>query len=277
MSGAQEEDHKEPDYPALNAVTVVDSRLGSRRELIKDLKATALFERVVEAKSLAHGLLTLHIEDVDSCMIGPSLRSDKALQFLESAKQIPTAEVCAFVVVRNEGSNSEKEFERVGVHNIIRRPYTKEVFREKVVQSVIKANANSEWAKIAQARLADGQTLGQTEQAVQDEEGDLPNRLALTAVFRDTLPRLKDIVVGHQDGQYGLLIDGRPTPRTSAAIRELIEEILDSQELSPEERIYMANYLDTAIRDWFVDVVLRSEGIATAKLRKKLIDFVTGR
>ena len=47
------------EYPPLACCAVLDSRFSSRQELAKDVSALSLFDRVVQATSVDHGLKLL--------------------------------------------------------------------------------------------------------------------------------------------------------------------------------------------------------------------------
>ena len=80
---AKTDDAEQPHYPALERCVLIDARMGSRIEIIKDIKASALFDTIAEGKSLNDARSILTWTDVDACFLGPSVSPEKAIDLIK--------------------------------------------------------------------------------------------------------------------------------------------------------------------------------------------------
>src|SRR5215475_13547633 len=95
---------KLPNYPALSCCLLVDSRMGSRIDLEKDLKSNALFLEIKVAQSLASAKLALELEDIDACVLGSSVSLTALKEVLVWAPKDAKSKDCAFVLVMEDGA-----------------------------------------------------------------------------------------------------------------------------------------------------------------------------
>jgi hypothetical protein len=135
---------KLPNYPALSAALVVDSRLSSKNELQKDVAGTSLFLEVKTAESLATAKLTLELESIDVLVIGPYLRPAAAEALMAWAKENSRLKECAFVVVSE--TKPEKLF--IGAHCGVWKPLNKAKLFDGIVRAVLAVNEGSPWSAI---------------------------------------------------------------------------------------------------------------------------------
>lgn len=135
---------KLPEYPALASALIVDSRLNSKNELVKDITGTSLFLEVKSAESLATAKLTLELESIDVLVIGPNLRSSAAEALIVWAKENSRLKECAFVVV----SEIKPEKLLAGAHAAVWKPLTKAKLFDAIVRAVVLVNKDSPWSLI---------------------------------------------------------------------------------------------------------------------------------
>jgi hypothetical protein len=135
-----------PRYPALAKAFLLEARHSVRIELVKDLKASLLFDYVVEATSIGNGLGMIEAQEGDAYFIGPSVTKERVFEFLEKGDKAKLSKDLAFVVIADTLLEGPEEFLEKGAHGVIRRPYSKAVFTEGTIRAVIAANGNGAWA-----------------------------------------------------------------------------------------------------------------------------------
>jgi hypothetical protein len=135
---------KLPDYPALAAALIVDSRFGYRQELQKDISATSLFLEVKTAQSLATAKLTLELESIDVLVLGPNLSSASAESLLTWSLENSRSKDCAFVCVYDE----KPEQILSQCHASVWRPLTKAKLFDVIVRAVVCVNKDSTWSAL---------------------------------------------------------------------------------------------------------------------------------
>ena len=265
-----------PDYPAIYRCLLVDARMGSRTELLKDVKASGLFEVISEAPSLKDAFGIVQYEQLDACVIGPGVSTDRACEFIRRGKEKAKSTDCAFVAVLNRIAENvdeqKKQLSESGIHGIIEIPGTKRAFTEGVVRAVIAANKNSPWRGIRLKWLTDNEikddALGAITLLVDDASGES----LIANVFRSATSDLKDILYGIDAGHYRLGPDGSPTPMANSAINKLITTMINSSS-GAGDREHYRTFLDEAINQWFIDLCKLTNAEANENLRNRLVAF----
>jgi len=140
-------------YPALSFCTVIESRLSSRLKIQLDLKATALFENVVQAESIGHAKQLLASTAVDVCVIGPSISEQASNSFIASVNAHSASLDCAFLVLVSKDSIGGIPQKRSG-HFIQQYPCSKMQFADAIVSAVVGANKSSPWARLREQHQA---------------------------------------------------------------------------------------------------------------------------
>lgn len=277
-----------PHFPALTKCILIDARYASRMELIKDLKASALFEEVVEAKSLIDGLAMLEMQEVDAIFLGPSVTFEKAAEFIQQGIKRGRSKDCAFVAVISPENQERELYEKSGVHGIIQRPFSRHVFTENVVKAIVKVNAGSPWKGILlNAKVSEPSTPNSNKN---EQIGPAQDRLYVTAplssapevvpendilvrVLATTTPALKQIIERIENGELGIDLYGTPDEKATQAIRALVEHICQDHEQGGESAGgggKFREFLEGALQEWFVDVVTVSQRAAAENLRQRL-------
>jgi hypothetical protein len=140
-----------PQFPALSCCIVLDARFSSRQEIIRDLKASLLFEEIVEAKSLMDAMLLLTHRQPDACFIGPTMSLDRAIAFInEGQKKIHSGD-CAFVSIIEANPEIRLQLLENGAHEVIERPCSKYTFSLGVIAAIVRANAGHPWSELAKS------------------------------------------------------------------------------------------------------------------------------
>ena len=135
---------KLPDYPALAAALIVDSRLSSKTELQRDILGTSLFLEAKTAESLATAKLTLELESIDVLIIGSHLRATAAETLIAWTKENSKLKEIAIVVV----SETQPDKLLLGAHSGVTKPLTKAKLFDAVVRAVVAVNKDSPWSAI---------------------------------------------------------------------------------------------------------------------------------
>jgi hypothetical protein len=257
-----------PRYPALARCVLIDARFSSRLAISKDIKATLLFEEVLEATSIPHGLELLAEVSADVCVLGPSLSSDKACEFLSAARESSCAEDCAFIAIV-EHAEEVPRLNGAHAHKVLTKPLSKHQLFDGMVEAVVRANENSPWRAIF---AATGGKLSPLPPA--PIIGRFPQLDAVAvSVLSDTSGFLPEVVSGIERGQFALDISGNPTRQSELAIAAHVEQLLgedaELDDLTQEFKAYLAD----ALLVWLVDVHSMEEKAATRKLRARLGRF----
>ena len=251
-------------YPALSTCLVVDSRLGSRHAIVKDIKSSDLFEQIIEAVSLADALLILEKGGVDACFMGPSLSAPALSAFIEQAKRLTTTEDCAFISIIGNDSPEAKKFKNSGIHAFIPRPYSKKTFTELTIEAVISANADGIWAGISLKSLAQGFT-------VLDKKKDAGALLA-AAAMRKTSAGLKRIVADYHQHLLGLDPYGEPSAQAWKMLDDLRQEALANFQGHPDIESF-SQFLRSILGEWFVDLAQTNDRIALENMKRKIMAY----
>jgi hypothetical protein len=260
----QEEELYQRRYPALAKCVVIDARFGSRLDIVKDLKATDLFESIIEAKFVNNGLTILARGGVDACFFGPTIARETAGKFIVQAAKIPLAGDCAYVAVLPDESADAHELDKSGIHGFITKPFSKRAFADMIVRSVIAANANGVWAGIA---ISD---LGSKADSVLGLEN--PGMKLATAVMSRASDSIKSIIADYRAKKFGLDQYGEPTPETAQAIGRIVAEAVSSFQLAGELAEF-ADFFRRSLNEWFVELVTTNEKISQANLRRRMLSF----
>ncbi len=257
-------------FPPLTLCSVVDSRLSSRREILSDVKSSALFEEIAEAHSVEHGLGLLAQQDTDACIIGPSVSQTAATHFLDRAGAMACAATTAFIAITAGHEDENPLLSHPRLNGALKRPYLKGSLSEQIVRSVVSANKSSIWRTLLEqgtlpVNAAEPVALGAVNRLVQNE---------MHHVIERTFPELRELAAGHEQGRYGLQINGSPTKPTLAAIRNIIGKLQlhTSHRISLENSFY--DFLEAAIIRWFAEMVIDSEEAATVNLRRELASAI---
>lgn len=255
-----------PKFPALSLCTVIDSRFSSRRDIISALKATDLFSELIEATSVEHGVNIVRNQAVDACIIGPSVSPGTIASFVQKSLESRAADDTAFIAVLDQEAADEKEFLTMcGIHGVLRKPFTRRVLYDGVVESVVKANANSPWAPLLKAQKEREAAAGG---AKQQESG-------VGLVLKKAFPALKQIALGYKRGTFGLEYDGTPTEATRREISKFVRQLTNHLAHSTADSVTLSTFLDAVITNWFTQMALSTEKEATAELRNQLMQYFT--
>ncbi len=247
-------------FPALARCILVESRFSSRRSIERDLRATQLFENIVEADSLDHGASSIRDSDADACIVGPSVTLERADQFIESLSDRTRSEDCAFLRL----VAPERADEECGKSHVVAAyPRSKAQFADSVVEAVVKANASGAWAALrAKYQMESGAQLSRptatptlspmginpsfpVETGVSEKNpAARPSRVAeVVAQSNRALDRLTS-------GVYFFRPDGLPTSTTKKVVQDAVLQIssLASELQSDRAREVLENLLYDLVR-----------------------------
>lgn len=149
MSSSTLDDVFLPEFPPLSRCLLIDSSHRSQQDVLKSLKASNLFEDVLQAGSIPDAKNKLSSLLFDACFLGPSISQALALSFHNDALSGTLSDDCAFILIRKSlgdvKKNSEDNLTFSTYHSIIHTPCSKREFFEGTVRGVLTANKNTTW------------------------------------------------------------------------------------------------------------------------------------
>ncbi len=272
----------QPQFPALYMCVVVDARVSSRKDILRDLKATSLFENLIEAKSLDNGLQLIENHAVDACFIGPAVSLAKAATFIQQASASELSKHCAFITIAAGENIDRAALELAGSHQVIDTPYSKMKFAECIVRGVAKANAGSKWAGILLNAEQDNVNLFSHEivgiispnpkpPPSFDEEPQTSTQRMGTALLKAS-PQMKQIIKKIESGAFGVDPDGNPDRRAKEALEKLVSTILGETDIGQKTDGFSA-FFESALFQWFKDVNIYGTKDANEELKKRLATY----
>lgn len=255
--------------------------------MIKDLQSTALFTIIAEGHSLSDGYALLEWQEVDACIIGPSLDNAKTQDFLRRAVKIARSKDCAFVALVDRLTTTPEMHQPLldaGAHYVIERPCSKMMMFDGIVRGVVAANEGSSWAQIfKQSGHCDLVLTNSASPANQKPKNKIPPKRskeleqAVQAAIRMlSAPDLKNISDAIDSGEFRLDPLGQPTQKTKAAVKKFCSELLPQREVEPEsvETKHFREFVEQSLLQWVVNEVNGERHAAVEELRKTLLSYI---
>lgn len=308
MAAPDEGEVFQPVFPALETCLMIDPRHSTRQDLRRDLKASNLFENIVEAKSLDDGIRIVAAHRFDAVFLGASLTQEKAVNLLTQIVSCCFSKDCALLIIASRQLSDTELYITAGAHRVISIPCPRSVFAEGVVRGVVSANANSPWTgivlnadargenlfgeeKVGNARGSAGPEPTASPQAAPpppppvqappptptpsspsaQQNGEL-NRATLNSVIAQSAPGLKQLKKQIESGECALEAPGVPNAYTQQVLDGLLQGILKNTDLD-EKVPSFRGYFQKALVEWIDDVKVYGPTDATNELRKKLLAF----
>lgn len=290
-----QEEFNLPQFPALSACVVLDARFSSRQDIIKDLKASLLFEDIIEAKSLDDAVYLLIHRQPDACFVGPTISPDKAIEFIRDGKKKIHTGDCAFVAIIEENPLMRDNLLANGAHEVIERPCSKYTFTMGVIAAIIRANAGHPWSKMATSLGLDldsltnlGSVKIQADKPVSDEllpgsvivkdqiAEDPTIGIGIPAALAGSQSISADIgkIFSSLDvSDLGADLHGTPSLETTEKVKGIIDTILPGKPSDPESAD-LRLFLEVQIVQWLIDQRTVSREMATQNLKRKLTIFL---
>lgn len=210
----------------LERTILVDSTYESRQKVLRDIRKAAISKMVVEAPSVIDGLRSIECGGIEVCFLGPSLSAPASRHLMRVARNLPTAQNCAFVALDQSGvSNFAALKDEIHVDETIEFPFIGNNFRTIVKQATNRFKSNmsssyklstppfsltSEYVKRPLTAIVKDISLGLQNIASQVEQKQATGKLSkeefdtlydkLTALYRDAfLPNTGLIKEGSYD------------------------------------------------------------------------------
>jgi YD repeat-containing protein len=274
-------------YPPLAKVVVVDSRFSSRSELLACLDSLNLFQNVVEAPSVQDGLRLMGSEEVDLCIVGPSVTTDVASDFLARCQETRLSKDSALIAVTSNDGEAISCLRKSGAQAVIQRPFTKQMFLVSVVDSVIEANAASPWRAVrAQEQSTPGQPLEARKNMQvpwQKSDQQITPSKPMSAQLQQAMRRaatsaarlLRDIATGVATRKYTYDVNGNPSSTTLAAVKSVAAQIIDEKGELDEQTLAFRQYLEQVLTVWVTDLRRLPHKEANDRLRLALLSYTT--
>ncbi len=261
-------------HSPLSLCTVVDARLSSRKEIVSKIKATGLFEDVIEPETLSDALGVLASQNVDTCIVGPTLTQSGAQHFLKSARAITQATDCAFVVVVDERNMSEAESPletlNSSAHTVLSAPCSARMYADGVGRAVHNAaEKNTSKVKKLEAYFESqpiGQSINKGESATA-KDGSYGTGVNTLLRSEENISKLFEAVLGRQMSAKEA---AKIPPEAIATLKLLIAEVVKRKSKS-RRFTQFARFLEVCIHDWVEDILERPDCDANKRLRWKLL------
>ncbi len=248
-------EEKTIEYPALEKCMIVESRFLVRQEIVNSIKASALFEKVLEAQSLADGIEKVKTIKLDACFVGTSISPNAVEVFLDKASATSKSKNCSFIVVVNEtNKDAVKQFAKS--HGIINWPSNRANFSASIVQSIIKANENSPWKDLL--ALSKQEEIEALEKRKYD-----PQVVAL--IFANCAEDLRKISIAIRRREYGLDKTGLPDLRAKKDINNFVDQLTAKFE-NEEEAEKLKEFFQRTLSQWVINQIVLSPQEAKAIL-----------
>jgi hypothetical protein len=271
---AMDEKYVGPQYPALSRVMLVESRFGVRADVVRALRASLMFEEIIEARSLSDGLMKLHEEEYDACIVGSSVSRGRARAFVDRAAVMSKTQDCAFIaLVKDRDELVLLSADDSKFHATLAWPCSRRDFTQSLVLAVVSANADCSWAGIlvpSDNELADVEDFEEYESAAEQPERRYSH--SLTAFMNGEVTDLTSIVEGVRQGRFGLDEFRMPTPEVRRLLAEVVEKLFPP-ELQSSRIKKFRDYFRGALLLWYIDLVSYSAEIAKNNLRQSLLSF----
>ncbi|HMO17809.1 MAG TPA: hypothetical protein PKA63_07335 [Oligoflexia bacterium] len=256
-----------PKFSALQRCLIVDSSFQSRKEIIKDIKATELYEEIIEGNSIAESLDRIKSNYFDACYAGTGISYSGATKFILDAKKDTMSEDCAFIaLVKSTRTPDEKIFPEA--HSVIILPCTKRYFFEESVKAIISANKGIVWPGI---RIGKD---GSLEHIIDDEWQKLSDnediQLLISKGSGSALPK-NFVLVPEPKAIENFCERILHTPKNR--VQEIIITLIKQAE--GENADPFSLYFLSAINEWRDSLDYCTAKEASLNLKKSLLEYTT--
>lgn len=244
---------------------VVDSRFGSRRKLVSNLREMGTFAEVVEAKSVADALGSLKINAFGACLIGSSLSEAVACDFISRGKKITRSKGCAFVAVVEPGSSSGDALISAGADGTLEHGYGKETFTFIVQRAVGVAQE-----RVEQETRSKIESLSIGPKGLIDVQDSV--EITISELLHDAAREIRGVAKDVALTRRKVKRDGTPSLATRDAIRLAFQHSFREEDNATD--IGTINHLFiTALVDWITDRIQFTHTEANERLRHSLLEY----
>lgn len=255
-----------PNFSPLSRCLLIDASFRSRNEVVKAVKASVLFEEILEASSVVDGLKRLNARAFDACIIGPSLSQLASSDFIRSGKNSELSKHCAFVLLVEDITSVSEELLKELAHEVVEWPVTKSRFHAGVVRAILRASESSPWPGI---RLSDVGEL------CINEGGDW-KVYRESEDTKDTAEKgqSKQAADGSEDSiakLIGQLDANNPKESVALILNKLVSKANKGKEGSKPDPF--TEFFIEAVRDWLIELEFEKPQIATKNLRSRLRSY----
>lgn len=254
-------DAEEMHFTPLESCAVVDSRLGSRKELREAIDETGLFFEVYEPPGITETLNFFEKSNVDACIIGASVSQSGFMSFIQGFEKRVHSSDCALLFAANEQTKrSRRSEEKFGRRFTF--PCTTVELYNQVTESVEKACNNKKKLKLLEQhnRLVESRLYSSDAQSF---------RFSLSESFLGSTSAIVDIISNITGASSN---DDEVDPAMIDTVRNLLIAV-ESRTVEAQEIQQFQKHLNGCVRDWFQDVVTIPAGQATDKLRDCLLSY----
>lgn len=276
-----------PQYPPLNSCILIDSRMGSRIELKSYINSTHLFENLIEPESLNAGFKMVTENEIDSCIFGPSVQSEKVKSFLYDLKVSDYKSDCAFLSTYRDGEKQEIE----GIHAQVVFPCTRQVFNTSILLALQNANGGELPVSkrknpitgepifikdaIAKLDLGEGKSLysySPSQLPIQDKIQASTSDKASIETFSKQASELAKALADIEPHNLMFRPNGTPSGVTTETIQTLVQKLFPNHERQKGVVDFKLT-LEQLLYIWIQNATQYGRKVANAKLREGILSF----
>lgn len=249
------------DGKRLGKCVIVESHLNSRRTLVRQMLESELFDELIEAHSMSHGVELVDLIAPHVCTIGPSIRLRSVQKFVVQIKKtlelkhLPSDSLALVGIARTSQISELEMLVGLGVSGVLAYPFTKSALVAKMHETV---------------KLPPDVTSFKKEGAIYvpqtDKTTDIANAERFLSKLDETLIRLAP---KFRKGELGLDDKGAPNKITESTISTEIDSLCRDCKFTLEPNVTRAVLYD-GFCQWIDDILLYSQKQAGETFRARL-------
>lgn len=277
-----------PSYPALNSCVLIDSRMSSRIELKSYIVSTNLFENIIEPESINAGFKVIMSEEVDTCIFGPSVKSENVKGFLIDLQISDYKGDCAFLSTYRAGEKEEIE----NIHAQVEFPCSRQIFNAGIVQALQNANGGylpppkrkdpitgeTILLKDALDKLDFGESVSIASKSQDDpnygESISISSKVSIET-FTQQASELAKVLDGLDPHNLMFRPNGTPSSVTSDTVKNLISKVFPSTKSGSDLTDFKCN-LELLLYTWIQNATQSGRKVANSKLREGILAYFSG-
>ena len=243
-----------PRFAALGRCLLVEADVELRKQVLSSIKATLLFEEILESSSLVRVAKQLQTIRFDACIFGPSLSAQNIGNFISKQRPYLLSEDCAFIAIVAKDRTMHRNLE-AHASAVALWPSTKRSFMEVCVKGILRANEGTVWPGVK--LNDDGQIIILKDGAwLTIPEEDPGQELTFPAAFKKVQSRME-------------ITDEGSDAQILEAIKRLIEYINSPESKGSGEDPFLL-FFENCVHDWQAELQYLSVREASRNLRRRL-------
>jgi len=244
-----------PRFASLSRAILVDSRADVRDELLRSLKASLLFEELLQSASLVNIAAKLQSLEFDACIFGPSLDPVQIANFVERQADLVLSKDCAFIAISEEGKARAIRARCKKLHTAVSWPCTKRKFTEGLIKGILLANEGTLWPGVKLSE--DGQVM-----------------IHRAGQWLD----YGEVIVEEVEGDEALSSDNtsEPGPLAHSQVEKILLRLIHHiderrEEDGPVDEFTL--FFENCVKEWLAEKTFESPAEALKNLRRRILSY----